>query len=66
MLQVSTEPINGGQKILNDNFGNRCAICGHSFGDGDICNNGHEWNKTYYILPEVPRPRKVIPFKGSP
>ncbi len=57
MSQVSTEPINGGQKIVNDGFGNRCVICGGHFDEGSICNHGHEKGATYYVLPNR---RKVI------
>lgn len=65
MSQVSTEPINGGKKILNDNFGNRCVICGAYFDEGGICNGGHEKGETYYM---PPKQRKVFPFpsKRSP
>jgi len=60
MLQVSTKSTVGVQKILNDDFGNRCVICGGYFDEG-ICSHRHEKGKTYYILP---RRKKIIPFKG--
>jgi len=56
MSQVSTEPIDGGQEILNDGFGNRCVICGAHFDEGGICNNRHEKGATYYILPDEEKP----------
>ena len=63
MLQISTVPISGGQRVLN-NGACRCAICGAPFDEGDICNNGHEWGKIYYILSELPKTRKIISLKG--
>jgi len=53
MPQTNTEPINGGREILNDDFGNRCVICGHYFDEGGFCNGGHEKGKIYYISPAM-------------
>ncbi len=65
MLQVSTEPVSGGRKVLNKGFGNRCVICGGWFDEGGICDHGHEWGKTYCVLSDRTgtKPRKVIPLR---
>lgn len=47
--QISTEPIPGGRKVVNNGLGNKCDFCGHSFDSGGTCNNGHEQGRTYYL-----------------
>jgi len=61
MLQVSTEPIPGGQKFVNSGFANRCVICGGYFDECGTCNNGHEQGHVYYYLPEGQlKPEKLV------
>ncbi|MFA5052947.1 MAG: hypothetical protein WC565_02740 [Parcubacteria group bacterium] len=35
------------QRVLCKANGNKCNICGRSFGDGDICDGGHEIGTEY-------------------
>ncbi len=50
--QPSAVPIPNGRPVVNDGFGNRCAICGNYFDERGTCNNLHQQGQTYYYQPE--------------
>jgi hypothetical protein len=60
MAAISSTPIPGGTKHMNDGFGNRCTIDGSFFDEDGTCSHGHSHGTAYYRPPAQKKQDKKI------